>query len=179
MENRRCLTLFHGILIFVIALLATALSGTAQAAFFRFQALTGEVESNGTGLQKYKVSLYAALIGYRGSDWQLLGTDTTRGNGHFQIRYSLPRTQAGRAQPIFFIEAVNGPAMLASAIGFSPLVPFIVDVNERTTVATTNALQSQRPAAFAVARIHSSQHLVAAGYGLGFERQDLCRQLRQ
>lgn len=103
--------------------------------------LRGTVESNRTGLGNYQVSLYAALIGTQGSgpDWQLIGNASTDASGAFEIHYSPPAVQKGQPNPILFVEAVSGPAMLASAIGELPSVPPSVVVNERTTVATGNA----------------------------------------
>jgi hypothetical protein len=133
-------TFSRAIIIVAVTSLAMLSSATADAASIGLRILTGKVESNGTGLKKYQVSLYAALIGNLGSgpSWQLLGKDASDGTGGFQILYRLPGTQPGQPQPLLFIEAVNGSAMLASAIGSAPLIP-IVDVNERTTVATANA----------------------------------------
>jgi len=74
-----------------------------------------------------------------GPDWQPLGSATTSFTGGFRIFYSLPRVQPGQPQPLLFVEAVNGPVMLASSIGAPPSAQFHVDVNERTTVATGNA----------------------------------------
>lgn len=96
----------------------------------------GTVESNGTGLTNYQVSLYAALPGGApGSNWILLGNTTTDSSGAFSITYTTPTVPPGAAQPLLFVEAVDGQAMLASAIGGAQNVV----VNERTTVATANA----------------------------------------
>jgi hypothetical protein len=74
-------------------ILATAEAAPAAP----IQLLTGKVESNGTGLRNYKVSLYAALLRNQGSasGQQLLGFDTTSGTGHFQILYRSPATNRG------------------------------------------------------------------------------------
>ena len=122
-------------LVLIVALLAMPFLGSASA-----RTLTGKVESNGSGLADYQVSLYAALIGNHGpgQDWQLLGSANTNPRGVFQISYSFPKVQPGQPKPLLFVEAVKGPAMLASAIG-APPVGARVDVNERTTIATGNA----------------------------------------
>jgi len=103
--------------------------------------LRGSVESGGNGLGGYQVSLYAALIGNQGggANWQLLGSATSESNGAFEINYSPPLVTGGQPRPILFVEAVNGPVMLASAIGTLSSAPRSVVVNERTTVATGNA----------------------------------------
>jgi hypothetical protein len=76
-------TLSRAVAIVAVASFGMLFSGIAGAAPVGLQILTGKVESNGTGLKKYHVSLYAALIGNKGSgpDWQLLGSDTTSGTG--------------------------------------------------------------------------------------------------
>lgn len=100
--------------------------------------VSGSVESNDIGLSDYKVALYASFAD-DGPPWMLLGFDTTDDAGNFLITYSLPSDLADK-QPLLFVEAENGPAMLASAISTERgSVPRSVVVNERTTVATGNA----------------------------------------
>jgi hypothetical protein len=96
--------------------------------------LSGTVESGGTGLPDYEVTLLAVYTGPLGRT-QELGSDTTDGSGAFQINYSLPGWLPYWLQPILFVFAENDPVMLASAISKGP-GPDSVVVNERTTVAT-------------------------------------------
>jgi hypothetical protein len=100
--------------------------------------LQGKVESGGTGLAGYKVSLYASFVNH-GPSWKLLGSDTSNSAGNFQITYALPPGLSDDQQPLLFVEAEHGPSMLASAIGTGSSAPGQVVVNERTTVATGNA----------------------------------------
>jgi hypothetical protein len=97
-----------------------------------FLTLRGSAESGDASLPGYRVSLYAAFAGPSGHA-RLLGRDTTGPSGHFEIRYRLPPWLPPWRQPILFVRAEKGPAMLASAIGRAP--GFVV-VNELTTVAT-------------------------------------------
>lgn len=99
--------------------------------------LQGNVESAGSGLAGYKVSLYASFVD-RGPPWKLLGSDISDGAGRFQIAYSLPPGLSDDPA-ILFVRAERGPVMLASAIGLGSGAPAHVVVNERTTVATGNA----------------------------------------
>lgn len=100
--------------------------------------LSGHVRSNSAGLADYDVKLYASFSGDGGS-WVPLGSGSTNRSGEFTIRYSLSDSQQSQ-QPVLFVEATSGPAMLASAIASddgkidSPIV-----VNDHTTVATGNA----------------------------------------
>jgi hypothetical protein len=96
------------------------------------------VESGGTGLAGYEVSLYASFVDH-GPPWLLLDSDTSNSAGNFQITYSLPSGLADDQQPLLFVEAEHGPVMLASAIGMGSGAPGDVVVNERTTVATGTA----------------------------------------
>jgi hypothetical protein len=100
--------------------------------------LQGNMESAGTGLADYKVSLYASYVDH-GPSWKLLGSDTSDGTGHFKITYALPEVLSDDQQPLLFVVATHGPVMLASAIGMGSSAPGNVVVNERTTVATGNA----------------------------------------
>jgi hypothetical protein len=68
-----------------------------------------------------------------------LGSDTSDGAGNFQIAYSVPGGLRD-SEPLLFVEATRGRAMLAAAIGVGPSAARgNVVVNERTTVATGNA----------------------------------------
>jgi hypothetical protein len=89
------------------------------------------VESGGTGLAGYQVSLYARFVDPHGNA-SVVGRATTGPSGEFKIDYHLPRRHS---QPLLFVRARSGPAMLASAIGQAPVAGHVV-VNERTTVAT-------------------------------------------
>lgn len=115
------------------ALLLASSIGVSTA---RALTLQGTVESNGTGLAKYRVALYAAIPGGSGSDWQRLGVATTDASGHFQINYEATSGGQSQIQPALFVEATSGSAMLASAVGSLGDAPSTVVVNERTTVAT-------------------------------------------
>lgn len=89
----------------------------------------GNVESGGTGLSGYDVTLYGSIAGRSGHP-EVLGRTATGPFGEFEIAYEEPRSQA-----LLFVAAERGPAMLASALGQGP-VPGPVVVNELTTVAT-------------------------------------------
>jgi hypothetical protein len=124
----------------IAAVVAMALALTAPAAAARPSGaiVRGTVESGDTGLGEYSVSVYAAFVDHK-PRWVRLGSDTTDGAGIFQITYSVPRGRTG-SEPLLFVEATRGDAMLASAVGFGlGAVPAHVVVNERTTVATGNA----------------------------------------
>jgi hypothetical protein len=99
------------------------------------QSMSGTVESNAVGLPDYSVSLYGSFPGIR-PYWKRLGSATTNKAGNFSIPYFLPTTVPRIFQPVLFIVAENGPAMLTSAIGRGPSIGGDVVVNERTTVAT-------------------------------------------
>jgi DNA-binding beta-propeller fold protein YncE len=92
--------------------------------------LRGTVESGGTGVAGYEVSLYASFVRPFGFS-RVLGRDATGPLGEFEIDYRLPPG----VQPLLFVRAERGPSMLASAIGRAP-VGGPATVNERTTVAT-------------------------------------------
>jgi hypothetical protein len=65
----------------------------------------------------------------------VLGRATTGPAGEFAIDYQLPPGLPPSLQPLLFVRAESGPAMLVSAIGQAPVAGPVV-VNERTTVAT-------------------------------------------
>ena len=123
------------------ALLTTALIGLALTPVFaapkESATLRGAVQSDGTGLANYKVSLYIAYL-ERGPSWKLLGSDTSDGTGHFSITYALS-PGLGDAPSLLFVQAERGPVLLASALNMGPTPPPFAVVNERTTVATGNA----------------------------------------
>jgi hypothetical protein len=123
----------------IATLIVLALTGSAVGAS-KAQAvkLQGKVESGGTGLAGYTVSLYASFVDH-GPSWKLLSSDTSDNGGNFQITYSLPPGLSDDQQPLLFVEAEHGPVMLASAIGMGSSALSDVVVNERTTVATGNA----------------------------------------
>jgi hypothetical protein len=120
-----------------VAVCGLALVTTAGAARPGALTLEGAVRSGDTGLPGYSVSVYAAFLD-RKPQWVPLGSDTSDGEGEFRITYSVPGG-LGDSEPLLFVEATRGRAMLASAIGESGAVPAHVVVNERTTVATGNA----------------------------------------
>jgi len=123
--------------VLAVALIGLAPTPAAVAAPKASATLHGSVQSNGIGLARYKVSLYIAHVEH-GRAWEVLGSDTSTGNGTFAITYSLPPGRANDPS-ILFVQAERGPVLLASAIGPSTLSPGTVVVNERTTVATGNA----------------------------------------
>jgi len=117
-----------------IALLVLTVAGLPNAEGASGTSLRGSVESGGIGLAGYEVSLYAGFVGPLGIA-RVLGRATTDPSGEFEIDYHLPRGLPSSLQPILFVRAESGPAMLASAIGQAPVAGPVV-VNERTTVAT-------------------------------------------
>jgi hypothetical protein len=104
----------------------------------RSQTLRGSVESNGTGLPGYDVSLYATFAGAP-PRWTLLGSSPTSPSGGFEITYQLPTGPPHAVPHVLFVLAENGPAMLAAAVGLGPTAAGAAVVNERTTVATGTA----------------------------------------
>src|SRR5262245_40099065 len=70
--------------------------------------LHGKVESGGTGLAGYQVSLYASFVDLDPS-WQLLGSDTSNRLGNFRITYVLPPGLSDDQQPLLFVKAEHGP----------------------------------------------------------------------
>ncbi len=122
----------------VCGLVLAGATGSAAAAPPRTSVLQGTVESGGAGLSKFSVSLYAAFVD-RERRWVPLGSAKSDKNGKFRVKYAVPRGLAG-GDPLLFIQATRGPAMLTSSIGAGlETVPQRVVVNERTTVATGNA----------------------------------------
>ncbi len=117
-----------------IALFVLTAAGFANAKGAGEASLRGIVESGGTGLAGYEVSLYARFVGPQ-EGARVLGRATTGPTGEFEIDYRLPRGLSSSQQPLLFVRATSGPAMLASAIGQAPVAGHVV-VNERTTVAT-------------------------------------------
>jgi len=102
------------------------------------QKLSGHVQGQSAGLAGYQVSLYGSFPG-GGPAWQSLGSGTTGKDGAFSIDYTLSDAQKAQ-QPVLFIEATSGSAMLASVLGSdNGVLDTPVVVNERTTVATGNA----------------------------------------
>jgi hypothetical protein len=92
--------------------------------------LQGIVESGGTGLGSYAVTLYARSATPSNKAY-ILGQATTGPAGGFEIDYHAPPGQ----HLILFLLAERGSAMLASAVGVAPVTHRVV-VNERTTIAT-------------------------------------------
>ena len=115
----------------VVVLLVSAVAGLPDAKGANGKSLRGIVESGGTGLAGYEVSLYARFLGPPGIA-MVLGRATTDATGGFEIDYRLP---PGLTAPLLFVRAEHGPAMLASALGQAPVAGAVM-VNERTTVAT-------------------------------------------
>jgi len=110
------------------------MAGLPNAAYPSGTTLSGTVESGGTGLAGYHVSLYARFVDSPG-DASVVGRGATGPSGEFKIDYDLPRGHSSASQPLLFVRARSGSAMLASAIGQAPVAGPVV-VNERTTVAT-------------------------------------------
>ena len=119
---------------FAILILIVMISGLPEVHGANEKSLLGTVKSGGTGLAGYEVSLYARFVGPLGMA-RVLGRATTGPSGEFEIDYQLPRGLPSSLQPMLFVRAASGPAMLASAIGRAPVAGPVV-VNERTTVAT-------------------------------------------
>jgi hypothetical protein len=133
-------SLFSGKTSLVVATLIGLVLTTSAVGATKDQAvkLQGKVESGGTGLAGYKVSLYASFVAH-GPSWKLLGSDISNSAGDFQITYSLPPRLSDEQQPLLFVKAEYSPIMLVSALGMGSSAPGQVVVNERTTVATGNA----------------------------------------
>src|SRR5437762_4955712 len=113
-----------------------AASAIAVAANDQPATLRGSVQSAGSGLTDYKVSLYASFVD-RGPSWKLLGFGNSDSAGDFQISYSLPPGLSD-GESILFVQAARRPAMLASATGIGSTAPSHIVVTERTTVETGN-----------------------------------------
>ncbi|WP_144637414.1 hypothetical protein [Bordetella genomosp. 13] len=100
--------------------------------------LSGRVQAGSVGQADYRVSLYGSFSGDAGA-WVPLGSGTSRGDGDFSISYKMTDAQRSQ-QPLLFVQATSGQAMLASVVGSDEgKVDGSVMVNERTTVATGNA----------------------------------------
>lgn len=128
----------RGATLLAVLAMALAMTGTSGAARPGGLTLHGRVMSGDRGLAGYSVSLFAAFVD-RGPHWLPLGSATSDGRGSFRITYSVPSGLAS-GEPLLFVEATRGRAMLASVIAGSPgTAPGRVVVNERTTVATGNA----------------------------------------
>ena len=117
-----------------IALLVLTASAFPSARGESGTILRGTVKSGGTGLAGYEVSLYARFVGPLGTA-RVLGHATTGPRRCVSIDDQLPPGLPSSFQPLLFVRAARGPAMLASAIGQAPVDGPVV-VNERTTVAT-------------------------------------------
>jgi hypothetical protein len=133
-------TIFSGARsLFIVVVIGLFLSVNAGASPSKDRrTLQGTVASGGTGLAGYSVSLYGSFVEH-GPRWRLLGSDTSDSSGAFTIKYSIPPGLLNDQQPILFVEAQRGSAMLASAIGVGSSAPDNIVVNELTTVATGNA----------------------------------------
>jgi hypothetical protein len=116
--------------VFVIAIMFLTMGGCSGDHGANGLNLQGVVESNGVGLEGYHAALYASFVSSPAHS-AVLGSAVTDSSGKFEIRYTIPPGQ----QAVLFVLASRGSAMLASAIGDSP-VAGPVDVNERTTIAT-------------------------------------------
>jgi hypothetical protein len=118
--------------------LAACSDGDSSSGDGKHLTLSGHVQSSSVGLTNYRVNLYASFSG-DGGTWVPLGSSTTSDNGGFAIEYSLSDAQTTQ-QPVFFVEATSGHAMLASAIASdNGQIETPIVVNDRTTVATGNA----------------------------------------
>jgi hypothetical protein len=128
MPLRRILSRVTIALLLLIACAVPSLRSASGAS------LLGTVESGGTGLAAYEVSLDANFVGPLDTI-KVLGRATTGPAGEFAIDYQLPPGLPSSVQPLLFVRAEHGPAMLVSAIGRAPVAGPVV-VNELTTVAT-------------------------------------------
>jgi hypothetical protein len=117
-----------------ILILIVIISGLPEVHGANEKSLLGTVQSGGTGLEGYDVSLYARFVGPPEIS-RILGRATTGPAGDFVIDYRLPGGIPSSLQPILFVRAEKGAAMLASVIGQAPVAGPVV-VNDRTTVAT-------------------------------------------
>jgi hypothetical protein len=113
---------------FLIVLMMLTTGGCSGGNGANTLTLRGTVESGGTGLKGYEVALYG---GWPLAQPTALGRGTSDASGKFAISYRLPPG----LQPVLFINAERGSAMLVSAIGRAPISGPVV-VNERTTIAT-------------------------------------------
>lgn len=120
--------------VYVLAFVVLIGAGLPAAHGANTLTLHGVVESDGTGLEGYRVSLLASFVGPLGYA-RVLGQSTSGPLGGFEIDYKLPRGLPSRLRPVLLVRARKGPVMLVSAIGRAPVVGPVV-VNERTTVAT-------------------------------------------
>ena len=118
----------------IAALLLLTLGGVPSAEGASGTSLRGTVESGGTGLAGYDVFLSASFVGAIGNA-RVVGRATTGPSGEFEIDYRLPPGLPAGSQPLLYVLATKGPAMLASAPGQAHGAGPVV-VNERTTVAT-------------------------------------------
>ena len=109
-------------------------AATADTGAGRTATLRGIVESGESGLEGYEVSLYAHFLDRVGRA-RVVGRATTGPSGEFSISYDLPHWLPRSLRPLLFVRAESGSAMLASALGQTPVTGPVV-VNERTTVAT-------------------------------------------
>jgi hypothetical protein len=121
----------------IFALLTLLFGASTQAASRSHHTLRGIVESGGNGLQGYSVTLYASFPGSHGKT-ERLGRDVTDSAGKFEIRYEPARSSRSHVEPILYLQAEHGPAMLASVLREGPDFDF-AHVNERTTVAMGTA----------------------------------------
>jgi hypothetical protein len=91
-----------------IALLVLTASAFPGALGESGTSLRGIVESGGTGLAAYEVSLYARFVGRLGTA-RVLGRATTGPAGEFEIDYQLPPGLPSSLQPMLFVRAESGP----------------------------------------------------------------------
>ena len=92
-----------------IALLLFTVAGLSNAAGASGTTLRGTVESGGTGLAGYQVSLYARFVDPHGNA-SVVGRSTTGPSGEFKIDYHLPRGHSSASEPLLFVRARSGPA---------------------------------------------------------------------
>ena len=90
-------------MILLVASIAGVYSAKASARPHEYR-LEGTVESNGSGLPGYTVSLYASYAG-RFPIRRKLGTTTSDANGYFKMRYGAPVGLLHRVQPVLFVLA--------------------------------------------------------------------------
>jgi hypothetical protein len=121
----------------ILVSLLISLGASAPAAARPYHVLHGTVESGGSGLPGYAVSLLASTVGPHGRT-AVLGRTVTDPDGGFKIRYAVPRSRKSQDRSILYLRAERGDSMLVSALGEGADFE-VAHVNERTTVAMATA----------------------------------------
>ena len=120
-----------------LALVTLLFVASADTAARPHNVLRGTVESGGSGLPGYTVSLIESTVGSHGRT-DVLGRSITDSDGTFRIRFVAPRSRKSRDKSVFYLRAERGPSMLVSVLGDGPDFD-VAHVNERTTVAMGTA----------------------------------------